>query len=163
MPASAKSFLPLLASVAWLGLAPEEVQGHAYLHTPIGRNFYATDAFQSSNYPDINWCPHCFQSRGPAAVRERGEEFTDSAELDMYGGGAWPHLFSYQRGELLPNGNYFEPEGISLRHGICGDPEQTKSEGSNLYGKENSNYAVLETFQEGQIMETKVVFSTYHW
>ncbi|CAM9313818.1 unnamed protein product [Scytosiphon promiscuus] len=162
-PSAKKSFLPLMAAVAWLAFAPEDVEGHAYLHTPIGRNFYGTDAFQDSSYPEINYCPHCFQSRGPAAVRERGEQFTDPDELDRYGGGAWPHLFSYERGELLPNGNYLEPDSIAVRHGICGDPEQTKAEGSNLYGKENSNYPVLATYEEGQVMEAKVVFSTYHW
>lgn len=40
---------------------------------------------------------------------------------------------------------------------------QTKSEGSNLFGKENSLYPVLQTYEEGGIMEVKVVFSTYHW
>lgn len=40
---------------------------------------------------------------------------------------------------------------------------QTKSEGSNLYGKENSGYPILQTYEEGGVMEVKVVFSTYHW
>ena len=47
-----------------------------------------------------------------------------------YGGGEWPHLTSYNRGELLDNGNYHEPEGISRRHGICGDPEQVRTAAS---------------------------------
>lgn len=46
-----------------------------------------------------------------------------------YGGGEWPHLTSYNRGELLGNGNYLEPEGVSRRHGICGDPEQVRADG----------------------------------
>lgn len=40
---------------------------------------------------------------------------------------------------------------------------QTKSEGSNMYGKGNNNYSVLETYFEGSVMEMKVVMSTYHW
>ncbi|CAN0197920.1 unnamed protein product, partial [Laminaria digitata] len=54
------------------------------------------------------YCPHCFQSRGPAAIRERG------------GGAPWPHF----NGERAENGNYIESDEISKRHGICGDPEQ---------------------------------------
>eukprot|EP00752_Nemacystus_decipiens_P011645 g10338.t1 len=152
-----------IAAVALVGLAPLQVQGHAYMMEPVSRNFWATPAFVDSTYPDINYCPHCFQSRGPAMVRARGEENTDADELAQYGGGEWPHLTSYLRGELMDNGNYHEPEGISSRHGICGDPEQTKEEGSNLYGKENSLYPILQTYEEGSIMEVKVVFSTYHW
>ena len=40
---------------------------------------------------------------------------------------------------------------------------QTAAEGSNLYGLENSNYPVLETYAEGGILEVKIVVSTYHW
>lgn len=40
---------------------------------------------------------------------------------------------------------------------------QTKDEGSNLYGQENTKYPVLQTYEEGGVMEIKVVFSTYHW
>ncbi|CAN0597233.1 unnamed protein product, partial [Laminaria digitata] len=70
------------------------------------------------------YCPHCFQSRGPAAVRARAEANTDPTELAMYGGGAWPHYSAYQRNELASNGNYYETDAIAVRHGICGDPEQ---------------------------------------
>lgn len=58
----------------------------------------------------INYCPHCFQSRGPSAVRERG------------GGAPWPHF----NGERAANGNYIESDEVSKRHGICGDPEQVR-------------------------------------
>ena len=44
----------------------------------------------------------------------------------MYGGGAWPHYSAYQRNELASNGNYYEPDAIAVRHGICGDPEQVR-------------------------------------
>lgn len=41
--------------------------------------------------------------------------------------------------------------------------EQTVAEGTNKYGKANSNYPVLETFEEGSVIETKVVMSTWHY
>ena len=44
----------------------------------------------------------------------------------MYGGGEWPHYSAYQRNELASNGNYYEPDAIAVRHGICGDPEQVR-------------------------------------
>ena len=40
---------------------------------------------------------------------------------------------------------------------------QTAQEGSNLFGQENANYPILETYAEGSVMEVKVVVSTYHW
>lgn len=46
---------------------------------------------------------------------------------------------------------------------FVGDPEQTSAEGTNVFGQENSVYPVLETYQEGSVIEMKVVVSTYHW
>ncbi|CAM9493185.1 unnamed protein product [Ectocarpus fasciculatus] len=120
---------------------------HVYMMTPVSRQLWGTSAFQDAGSPDINYCPHCFQSRGPAAVRARG------------GDKPWPHF----NGERAENGNYIESEEVAQRHGICGDPEQTAAEGSNKYGLENSNYPVLETYAEGGILEVKIVVSTYHW
>ena len=40
---------------------------------------------------------------------------------------------------------------------------QTAQEGSNLFGQDNMNYPILETYAEGSVMEVKVVVSTYHW
>ena len=40
---------------------------------------------------------------------------------------------------------------------------QTAQEGSNLFGQNNANYPILETYAEGSVMEVKVVVSTYHW
>lgn len=79
------------------------------------------------SYEDINYCPHCFQSRGPSAVRTRAENLTPPTELALYGDGQWPHYSAYHRGELLPNGNYYEIDAIAARHGICGDPEQVST------------------------------------
>ncbi|CAM9767269.1 unnamed protein product, partial [Ectocarpus sp. 8 AP-2014] len=121
--------------------------GHAYMMIPVSRQLWGTEAFQEPGSSDINYCPHCFQSRGPAAIRARG------------GDQPWPHF----NGERAENGNYIESDEVAQRHGVCGDPEQTAAEGSNKYGQENSNYPVLETYAEGGILEVKIVVSTYHW
>lgn len=68
--------------------------------------------------------PHCYQSRGNAAVRARGEALTDPGILAQFGAGRWPHYSSYQIGLLAENGNYLETDDIAVRHGVCGDPEQ---------------------------------------
>lgn len=39
---------------------------------------------------------------------------------------------------------------------------QTDGEGSNRYGRANTNYPVLETYSEGSILEVKIVVSTTH-
>ncbi|CAN0384662.1 unnamed protein product, partial [Ectocarpus fasciculatus] len=121
--------------------------GHAYMMIPVSRQLWGTEAFQEPGSPDINYCPHCFQSRGPAAIRARG------------GDQPWPHF----NGDRAENGNYIESDEVAQRHGVCGDPEQTAAENSNKYGQENSNYPVLETYAEGGILEVKIVVSTYHW
>ena len=40
---------------------------------------------------------------------------------------------------------------------------QTAAEGTNTFGRENSSYPVLGTYEEGAIIEMKVVVSTFHW
>eukprot|EP00752_Nemacystus_decipiens_P001877 g1808.t1 len=137
--------------------------GHLYLMEPTSRNFFYTTTFQSPGFDGLTYCPHCMQSRGPAAVAARALELTSADALSNYGDGAWPHLTAYNRGELASNGNFLENDEISVRHGICGDPEQTAAEGANVFGQENSVYPVLETYQEGSVIEMKVVVSTYHW
>lgn len=64
------------------------------------------------------------QSRGPAAVAARAVEMTPADVLSDNGGGEWPHLTAYNRGDLASNGNFLESDEISVRHGVCGDPEQ---------------------------------------
>ncbi|CAN0461279.1 unnamed protein product, partial [Laminaria digitata] len=41
--------------------------------------------------------------------------------------------------------------------------DQTAAEGTNTFGRENSIYPVLDTYEEGAIIEMKVVISTFHW
>ncbi|CBN75518.1 EsV-1-166 [Ectocarpus siliculosus] len=136
----------LLAASGFFAQLPVS-DGHVYMMNPVSRQLWGTEAFQEPGSPDINYCPHCFQSRGPAAIRARG------------GDQPWPHF----NGERAENGNYIESDEVAQRHGVCGDPEQTAAEGSNRYGQENSNYPVLETYAEGGILEVKIVVATYHW
>lgn len=70
------------------------------------------------------WPPMAPNATGPGKVRKRAEAKTDPQELALYGNGSWPHLSAYQRGELASNGNYYETDAISVRHGVCGDPAQ---------------------------------------
>ncbi|CAM9643894.1 unnamed protein product [Ectocarpus sp. 13 AM-2016] len=121
--------------------------GHAYMMTPISRQLGGTTPFNPEGEVPVNFCPHCYQSRGPAAIRERS------------GGKPWPHY----KGARAANGNYLESDEVAQRHGICGDPEQTAAEGDNKYGRENYNYPVLGTYAEGGVLEVKILVSTYHW
>ncbi|CAM9476506.1 unnamed protein product [Scytosiphon promiscuus] len=145
-----------------LAISPS-VRGHLYLMEPVSRNFFYTTTFQSNDFEGLTSCPHCMQSRGPGAVASRAAEMTPEDVLSDNGGGAWPHLTAYNRGDLASNGNFLESDEISVRHGVCGDPEQTSAEGTNVFGRENSIYPVLETYQEGSIIEMKVAVDTYHW
>lgn len=49
MSPTRRTALPALgiAAVAFVGLAPLQVQGHAYMMEPVSRNFWATRAFQT--------------------------------------------------------------------------------------------------------------------
>lgn len=75
------------------------------------------------DYPLIDYCPHCYNARGPKYVKQRSIDKIDPAILDEYGGGVdFPLYF----GEFAENGNYLETDEIAKRHGICGDPEQVR-------------------------------------
>ncbi|CAM9955313.1 unnamed protein product, partial [Sphacelaria rigidula] len=107
----------ICASGFFLARLPQQVDGHAFMMAPVSRTFFYTTVFQKAGFAEMEHCPHCMQSKGPAAVRARAEARTDPTELEIYGGGRWPHHDSYERGELLPNGNYYETDAISVRHG----------------------------------------------
>lgn len=62
-------------------------------------------------------------------MRERGEANTPADVLEKYGDGDWPLRAAYYLGEVASNGNYLEDQDISVRHGICGDPEQVTRRG----------------------------------
>ncbi|CAM9156066.1 unnamed protein product, partial [Ectocarpus sp. 12 AP-2014] len=126
------------------------VESHLYLAQPTSRQYYQTAAFQET---PGEYCPHCYNFRGVAAVQERG------------GGGPWPHLKFFEEGKLNINGNYMETNETSVRHtSPCGDPVQTAaSDETNAYGLANSNYPVLTDYRVGSEFQAKVVVSTYHW
>ena len=132
----------------FVALAPL-VESHLYMARPTSRQFYQTAAFQST---PTEYCPHCYNFRGIAAVRERG------------GGGPWPHLELYEEGKLNTNGNYMESGATAARHvSPCGDPVQTaSSDASNVYGLANSNYPVLTEYEAGSEFQVKIIVSTYH-
>lgn len=45
----------------------------------------------------------------------------------------------------------------------AGDPHQGVEEGDNRYGSPNSNWPVLETVQQGQVLEIKMGMYIWHW
>lgn len=63
---------------------------------------------------------------------------------------------AWEKGEIAENGNYLEPVGIAVRHGICGDPEQHEEEGANFYSTPNEDWPILETYRKGQVVELKM-------
>ena len=71
--------------------------------------------------PNIEYCPHCYNARGPEPTQERWKANADQSVLDKYGGGKEYPLYYVG---LADNGNYLEPDEVAVRHGVCGDPEQ---------------------------------------
>lgn len=68
------------------------------------------------------------------AVRERAESLTDPDALEKFGNGNWPlrsAYYDYPETNVAKNGNFLEPQEISVRHGICGDPEQVNEESTS--------------------------------
>lgn len=71
--------------------------------------------------PEIEYCAHCYNARGPKWVKERAKRETDKGVLNDFGGG---DEFPLYYGDYAANGNYLETNEIAKRHGVCGDPEQ---------------------------------------
>lgn len=78
------------------------------------------------DYPNLEQCPQCYNAGGEVTVRKRGIDKTDPAVLAEYGNGYYPLRWVYDKGEMADNGNYIEPQAISVRHGVCGDPRQVR-------------------------------------
>lgn len=65
---------------------------------------------------------------GQMAIKTRAKANTDPAVLAEYGNGdEWPLKLAFDKGEVHENGNYYQREELSVRHGICGDPKQVSS------------------------------------
>ena len=72
----------------------------------------------------MEYCPSCYNARGPAATKARGIAKTDPAVLAEYGNGEYPLKWAWEKGEVAANGNFIQNNEIAKRYGICGDPEQ---------------------------------------
>ncbi|CAM9761192.1 unnamed protein product [Ectocarpus fasciculatus] len=135
-------------------------QGHIYQLYPMSRSYANSEPFFDQDDPNFDNCPHCYNAHGTAGVKARGIELIDPDVLEDYGGGTeYPLAFV----DRAPNGNYLEPNEVAVRHGVCGDPEEHKPDGSNTYGTANSNWEPLATYQSGQELEFVVVMNAYHW
>lgn len=101
--------------------------------TSIPLNTITTLAHHLSIYPcfrpfqPMEYCPSCYNANGPTHVKNRAIANTDPSFLEEYGGGEWPLLTAWKRGELAENRNYLEPDEIAVRHGVCGDPKQVRA------------------------------------
>lgn len=72
----------------------------------------------------MEYCPSCYNARGPAATKARGIAKTDPVVLAEYGNGEYPLKWAWEKGEVAANGNFIQNNEIAKRYGICGDPEQ---------------------------------------
>ncbi|CAM9309077.1 unnamed protein product [Ectocarpus sp. 8 AP-2014] len=140
-----------------------QVRGHLYQFEPATRQVYLSPVYQEWPFERMEYCPSCYNARGPTYVKERGIVNTDPAVLAEYGDGEWPLRWAYEKGEMAENGNYLENDEIAKRHGICGDPEQNEEEGANFYSTPNGDWPILNTYQEGQVLEIKLGMTAYHW
>ncbi|CAM9926342.1 unnamed protein product [Ectocarpus fasciculatus] len=156
---------PEAAVLALLTVAQQQghVRGHLYQFEPASRQVYLSPVYQEWPFERMEYCPSCYNARGPTYVKERGIANTDPAVLAEYGDGEWPLRWAYERGEMAENGNYLENDEIAKRHGICGDPEQNEEEGANFYSTPNGDWPILNTYQEGQVLQIKLGMTAYHW
>lgn len=71
------------------------------------------------SYEYLDWRPFAYNAGGVLAIKERAKNATDPAVLAKHGNGDdFPLYYS----DLAENGNYLEPEEISVRKEVCGDP-----------------------------------------
>ncbi|CAN0370386.1 unnamed protein product, partial [Ectocarpus fasciculatus] len=137
-----------------------KAQGHIYELYPMSRSFANSEAFLEKDDPNFDGCPHCYNAHGSAGTKARGIELMDPDVLESHGGGSeFPMAFV----PLASNGNYLEPNEVAVRHGVCGDPEQTKPSGSNTYSTASSNWEPLATYRSGQELEFVIVMNAHHW
>lgn len=59
----------------------------------------------------------------------------------------------------LPRLPFLTRTSLQFLHGL----PQTAAEGTNTFGQANSVYPVLGTYEEGGVIEMKMIISTYHW
>ncbi|CAM9648942.1 unnamed protein product, partial [Ectocarpus fasciculatus] len=118
------------------------------------------------NFPLLENNAGAYNAGGQVEVQDRARRLTDPAILAEYGDGWYPLRWVFDKGEMAPNGNYIEPQGISVRHGVCGDPksgDQGGKDGENTYSTPNKDWPVLQEFTQGQSMEIKAVMKAWHY
>ncbi|CAN0252453.1 unnamed protein product, partial [Ectocarpus fasciculatus] len=133
---------------------------HIMQKYPMSRQLSRGPDFIAWNDPLVEFCPHCYNARGPKFVKQRAIDNVDSTTLDAYGGG---EEFPLYFGDFADNGNYLETNEIAKRHGVCGDPEQNADESSNVYSTPNINWDPIDSFTSGQVLEMDIVMNAYHW
>ncbi|CAN0065536.1 unnamed protein product [Ectocarpus sp. 6 AP-2014] len=138
-----------------------QAEGGTYVLTPTSRPVLHSAVFQSETAEKFEDCPGCLDSGGPVYVKEKGIGYTNGGLLAEYGDGEWPLLAAYNKGEMCDNGNLYERDEISARHGICGDPKQFALESTNAYSGSLSDWSALETLKEGGVLDIKVVVAEY--
>ncbi|CAB1107523.1 unnamed protein product [Ectocarpus sp. CCAP 1310/34] len=72
-------------------------------------------------------------------------------------------VYPLQYPDFAENGNMLEPEEISKRHFLCGDPVSGSDEEDILCTTPNAEWEVLSTFISGQVIEMDIVMNFYHW
>ena len=66
------------------------------------------------------------------------ERASDETKAKYGDGDVWPPAAAWDLGEILPNGNYVETDGMAVSHGVCGDTPQV----SETLSKTRSSRAV---------------------
>ncbi|CAM9451088.1 unnamed protein product, partial [Pylaiella littoralis] len=141
----------------------DHAEGGTYVLTPFSRPVLHSAVFKNDSFENFEDCPGCLNSGGPERVRERGIANTNGGLISQYGDGEWPLFTAYANGEVCDNGNFFERDEIADRHGICGDPKQFALEGTNAYSGAPGDWSVVRTYQQGSVMDVKVVITEHLW
>uniref|UniRef100_A0A0G4GJU6 CBM1 domain-containing protein n=1 Tax=Chromera velia CCMP2878 TaxID=1169474 RepID=A0A0G4GJU6_9ALVE len=154
----------LSAAVASAGLFAG-VAGHGYVATPPSRSIFARN-FEGWEGAQPEYCPHCLQSGGPDAVSARQIAYEDPAVNAQYGieSGEFPIDKLIVGGAVSEIGTVLEPPSIAKRHGMCGDPGQTRDGSDARFDQDVTNYAVpsASVYKSGGIIDIEVVITAHH-
>ena len=72
---------------------------------------------------DFDGAPWGYNSGGVGRTMGRGTKNISAATIKKYGEGQYPLLFT----PFADNGNMLEPQEVSKRHFVCGDPRIVRS------------------------------------
>eukprot|EP01066_Platyproteum_vivax_P006390 Platyproteum_vivax@DN2193_c0_g1_i1.p1 len=126
------------------------VAGHGYMLWPKARNVV---------YPP-NYCAHCMNGAGGGrtAARQAAGNSTAYGIRDRQ----FPLEILLNNGFKSPGGLVLEPNGVAVRHGVCGDPSQNDVDGTNFYNTPLKNYPVQGVFLAGGEIEIEVILTAHH-